>query len=73
MYLFPGLPVRTSVTVVSIQVAPVNRNAPRFNANQALSTTVPESQVVSTSVARVTANDPDPGKTFLFLSFIKLT
>ena len=62
--------MKTSGTVVSIQVAPVNRNAPRFNANQAFSTTVPESQVVGTSVARVTANDPDLGKIISILFYL---
>ena len=56
--------MKSSTTSVSIQVAPVNRNAPQFNVNQVFSTEIPESQVVGSSVGRITASDSDGGKTF---------
>ena len=50
---------------MSIQVAPVNRNAPQFNPNQMFSTEIPESQSVGASVGRVTASDADGGNAFV--------
>ncbi len=60
--VFPGLPTRSSSVTVSIQVASVNRNAPRITGPQNFLVQISENMDIGATVVRITASDPDPGE-----------